>query len=386
MTAQPTVVAFSLSAIQHEERYVLVHEKNVRGWWLPGGGVDAGQTLAEAAVRESAEEAGCETVLTGVLRLEYNRVAGRLRVIWHARPVDPAAPLKSVPDAESRGARWVDVEQVQAVAQGTGVDASGARLEHCWLRGEEPLWWFTYLASEGRVAPASLVHCTRDAPPRPWAGPGAPPRAEYATTTSVQVLILAPSGAVLLRGGALPVAIAVDPGEPLYEVACRVAAAALNASPRAAAAGHGARVSIGGVLRFAHDLRVADADERQHRASVTVTFVAEAVPDPEGGPSAELPPAEGFMEWSLPEALEGRAPHAAEWARAVHAAGGAAAAMCVAPLRCLTENEHEPPVQDQVAAAASSGRAGAPRPLWGNKAAPLPRRVPGWKEWKDRKK
>ena len=231
--SQPPVVAFSLSVIQSHDaaatvvpktvRYVLVHEKEKRGWWLPGGGVDAGQTLAEAAIRESVEEAGCETELTGVLRIEYSRGSGRLRVIWRARPTIvsdglPAAPLKSVPDAESRGARWTDVAEMRAVADGTATEADGSRLDHCWLRGEEPLWWFTYLASGGRVSPASLVCCTRDAPPRPWSGPGSPPRAVYPTRTAVEVLAVAPSGAVLLREGAMPRADSVGAREPLEAI------------------------------------------------------------------------------------------------------------------------------------------------------------------------
>ena len=107
----PRVVAFSLTAIEgpadgNQDRFVLVHEKDERGWWLPGGGVDAGQTLQEAAIREAEEEAGCVIELTGVLRVEYGRSSkhGRLRVIWAARAVDAAAPLKAVADAESRGA------------------------------------------------------------------------------------------------------------------------------------------------------------------------------------------------------------------------------------------------------------------------------------------
>jgi len=328
-------------------RYVLVHEKEKRGWWLPGGGVDAGQTLAEAAIRESVEEAGCETELTGVLRIEYSRGSGRLRVIWRARPTIvsdglPAAPLKSVPDAESRGARWTDVAEMRAVADGTATEADGSRLDHCWLRGEEPLWWFTYLASGGRVAPASLVCCTRDAPPRPWSGPGSPPRAVYPTRTAVEVLAVAPSGAVLLREGAMPRADSVGAREPLEAIdthqPIKHRANAHTWPPsqevarllvEAATGGGGGGVALGGVLRFAHDLHVADADTRLHRASVTVTFVAETR-------SAEPPAAAAGWEWAAPATLEGSAPHAAEWARAVHRDGMAAA--CVAPLSAVRDS------------------------------------------------
>jgi 8-oxo-dGTP pyrophosphatase MutT (NUDIX family) len=132
------VVAFSLCVVEHAPeppapgsadadsppRFVLVHEKQVRGWWLPGGGVDAGQTLQEAAVclvrsvrsrrtppavresspnpncamnqvREAEEEAGCAIELTGVLRVEYAHDYGRLRVIWAGAWADLAGVLSS---------------------------------------------------------------------------------------------------------------------------------------------------------------------------------------------------------------------------------------------------------------------------------------------------
>ena len=51
---RPQIVlgAYALVHVEHpqtEKKFALVHEKDDRGWWYPGGGVDMGQTLTEAA-------------------------------------------------------------------------------------------------------------------------------------------------------------------------------------------------------------------------------------------------------------------------------------------------------------------------------------------------
>ena len=74
--------------------------------------MDAGENYAQAALRETSEEAGVSVTLKGILRIEHSPsktgpTGGfyvRQRVIYYAEPADPLKCVpKSIPDFESAG-------------------------------------------------------------------------------------------------------------------------------------------------------------------------------------------------------------------------------------------------------------------------------------------
>ncbi len=139
---------FALVVVRHGDRFLVVHErKHGQRWWLPGGRVEPGESLATAALRECLEESGVPVVLEGLLRLEHSPASdtARVRAVFLARPLDDTPP-KSVADEHSLEAAWLTLEELEALR---------ARRE---LRGEGFLSWFRDVHS-GRavVAPLSVL-------------------------------------------------------------------------------------------------------------------------------------------------------------------------------------------------------------------------------------
>mmetsp|Transcript_52475 Transcript_52475/g.79629 ORF Transcript_52475/g.79629 Transcript_52475/m.79629 type:complete len:274 (+) Transcript_52475:615-1436(+) len=148
---------FSVVVCQHPEtkKWLAVNESKNRGWWLPAGHVDRGQTFVEAASRETEEEAGLSVKITGLLAVERTLQgpekkarAARMRVIFLASPTDPSALPKSVPDKESNGAAWMTTQELASLA---GLPPPKG------LRGAELLEWGSHLEQGGTVFPVSML-------------------------------------------------------------------------------------------------------------------------------------------------------------------------------------------------------------------------------------
>ena len=134
---------FAVVVVRKGDRFLLVHESSHgQLWYLPAGRVEAGESFAAAAVRETLEEAGVPVRLTGVLRIEHSPtpVGARLRVVFMAEPTDDTPP-KSEPDEESLEAAWVRLDE----------------LDRYPLRGDEVRELFTYVSGGGPVCPVDLL-------------------------------------------------------------------------------------------------------------------------------------------------------------------------------------------------------------------------------------
>lgn len=85
-------------------------------WQLPGGGVEVGETIEEAAVREAQEELGIEVEPIAIVPKVYSA----LRSHWHGlliavvcRKSDPNAKINL--NHESSKYQWVTLEQARSI-------------------------------------------------------------------------------------------------------------------------------------------------------------------------------------------------------------------------------------------------------------------------------
>ncbi|KAG1671639.1 hypothetical protein FOA52_006870 [Chlamydomonas sp. UWO 241] len=108
-----------------DDKFLMVQEFAGQGFWLPGGGLDRGETLRDCAVRECVEEAGVRVELVGVAQVQEKDMGAyhwRL-VTFYATLVEDGGEgelvasrgAKTVPDFESVGACWVSASELDAI-------------------------------------------------------------------------------------------------------------------------------------------------------------------------------------------------------------------------------------------------------------------------------
>jgi ADP-ribose pyrophosphatase YjhB (NUDIX family) len=96
-------------------RFLLTQERKYGSTWsIPGGRVEPGESLQNAAIREVLEETGVPVKLDGVLRFEHTpgEASARIRVIFIGSPLDDTSP-KSMPDDESLGAAYLTLDEIR---------------------------------------------------------------------------------------------------------------------------------------------------------------------------------------------------------------------------------------------------------------------------------
>jgi 8-oxo-dGTP diphosphatase len=108
----------ALVLVQNGGKTLLIQEAKplYRGrWHLPGGRLESGELLAQAAVREVREESGVEVQLSGLLcidqlKADASGTPNRLRFVFAAQAV--GGSIKTLADEHSLQARWCERSEI----------------------------------------------------------------------------------------------------------------------------------------------------------------------------------------------------------------------------------------------------------------------------------
>lgn len=98
-------------AVLHEGKILLTQREDFETWILPSGGVDDGESLAQAAIRETKEETGLDVELTRLVGV-YSRLGSwwnGYMVLFAAKPVGGEIKCQ---EGETIAVQWFAFDQL----------------------------------------------------------------------------------------------------------------------------------------------------------------------------------------------------------------------------------------------------------------------------------
>src|ERR1700722_4501912 len=112
--ANSLVPAVNVVVVNDAAEILLIRRTDNGNWALPGGGIDLGESVAQAAVRETLEESGINCAITGIVGIysdprhvilytSNGEARQKFSIVLPARPLSGQLP----PSSESSEVRWV---------------------------------------------------------------------------------------------------------------------------------------------------------------------------------------------------------------------------------------------------------------------------------------
>lgn len=111
--SRPMTLGVRGLVVDEEQRILLVRHTYVAGWFLPGGGVETGETMEQALAKELREEANLFLENTPVLIGVYRNAKASMRdhvMLYHVK--DWRQPAMPEPNSEIAECRWFALDEL----------------------------------------------------------------------------------------------------------------------------------------------------------------------------------------------------------------------------------------------------------------------------------
>ena len=117
--ANSLVPSVNVVVVNDAGEILMIRRTDNDNWAVPGGAIDLGESVAQAAVRETREESGIECEITGIVGIysdpkhvllytSNGEVRQEFSIVLTARPLSG----QPTPSSESSEVRWVSVAEV----------------------------------------------------------------------------------------------------------------------------------------------------------------------------------------------------------------------------------------------------------------------------------
>jgi ADP-ribose pyrophosphatase YjhB (NUDIX family) len=118
--ANSMVPSVNVVVVNDQDEVLLIHRSDNDNWAVPGGAIDLGESMTQAAVRETREETGIDCEVTGlvgiytdpkhvILYTSNGEARQEFSIVVTARPLGG----EPTPSDESTEVRWVSRADIQ---------------------------------------------------------------------------------------------------------------------------------------------------------------------------------------------------------------------------------------------------------------------------------